>query len=71
MKPEELIIAILERYPALDDDALAKLSGVESRQKVSRICRDLESQGRLIRERRKQDKIMNRLVQGCSTSLKR
>ena len=54
----------------MDDDALAKLSGLGQRQKVSQICRDLESQGRLIRERTEQGRIMNRMVKRCSTSPK-
>lgn len=62
MKPEELILAILQRFPGLDDDALAKLSGIEPRQKVSQACRDLESQGHLVRERQEHGRIVNMLT---------
>ena len=61
MTPENLIIAILERFPGLDDDELSIISGLQPRQKVSQICRDLESQGLLVRERKEHGKIVNKV----------
>jgi hypothetical protein len=57
----ERMLEILRRSPGLDDDELARQSGVEPRQ-VDLICRYLEILGRLRRRPGPQGKIINILI---------
>jgi len=58
----ELIINLLAQQPGLDDDQLARQLGIEPRQTVNQLCRRLEAQGLLVRERGPAGKIVNRLA---------
>lgn len=41
MENDELIHYLLRRFPGLDDDELARLSGLTPARRVKRVCRDL------------------------------
>ena len=56
------VIETLRRSPGLDDDELARQSGVASTQEVNRICRYLEILGRLRRTRGPDGKVANTLL---------
>ena len=58
----DLIIAVLQRWPDLDDDELARRAGVSPRQQVNIICRRLEQRGFLERFTGPRGKIVNRLT---------
>jgi hypothetical protein len=58
----ELILATLQRWPALDDDELAQRAGVRPRQQVNLICRRLEERGVLERFTGPRGKLVNRLT---------
>ena len=40
---DDLILFLPRRFPGLDDDELARLSGLTPAGRVKRACRDLES----------------------------
>ena len=59
MTNAERIVEALRRKPGLDDDELSRLADVTPRQQVNRICRRLEREGKLRRERGPRGKIVN------------
>ncbi|GEM_PF-1275096 len=59
----DLIIAALQDSPDLDDDELARRTGVSPRQQVNMICRLLQRQGVLSRFTGPGGKIVNRLTE--------
>ena len=58
----ERVIETLRRSPGLDDDELARQSGVESRRELDQICRYLEILGRLRRTPGPDGKVINILI---------
>lgn len=67
MTHSERILALLVRFPDLDDDEIASRTGIRPRQAVNQACRRLEHAGRLSRFRGPRGKIVNRLVHGSGT----
>jgi hypothetical protein len=63
----EQITKLLADQPGLDDDQLAQQLGIEPRQTVNQVCRRLEAQGLLVRERGPAGKIVNRLAGSSQT----
>lgn len=55
------LIETLRRWPGLDDDQLARQSGIQPRQQVNQICRLLEGRGELRRTTGPAGKIINTL----------
>ena len=64
----ELIINLLAQQPGLDDDQLARQLGIEPRQTVNQLCRRLEVQGLLVRERGPAGKIGDKKEAGIALS---
>jgi hypothetical protein len=62
---KDRIIDTLLQFPGLDDDELSRLSGVQPRQQVNMICRELQKKGILYREEGRTGKITN-YVHGTS-----
>ena len=64
MANSDRILDVLRRHPeGLDDDELSQLSGVTPRQQVNMVCRKLEADGIVLRERDySKGKIVNRLT---------
>jgi len=58
------LIETLRQWPSLDDDQLARQSGIQPRQQVNQICRRLEGLGTLHRKRGPEGKIVNILIAG-------
>ena len=59
---EQRLIDTLQRWPSLDDDQLARQSGIRPRQQVNQICRRLVELGRLRRSPGPDGKIINTLI---------
>lgn len=59
------ITRLLAERPGLDDDQIARQLGIEPRQTVNQVCRRLEAQGLLVRERGPEGKMVNRLAGSC------
>src|SRR5690606_9365036 len=56
------IITLLAQSPPLDDDEIARALSITPRQTVNQICRRLEHDNVLARERGSRGKVVNRLT---------
>lgn len=68
MTNADRILELLGRHPGLDDDEIAKRSGIRPRQQVNQICRRLEANGLVVRRPGSSGKIGNFLVLGARPS---
>ena len=59
MEHDNLIVFLLRRFPGLDDDELARLSGLTPVRRVKRVCRDLASRELLERRAGPNGRIVN------------
>ena len=56
---DDLLLFLLRRFPGLDEDELARLSGLTPARRVKRACRDLESRELLERRAGPNGRIAN------------
>jgi len=59
MEHDNLIVFLLRRFPGLDDDELARLSGLTPVRRVKRVCRDLANRELLERRAGPNGRILN------------
>ena len=59
MDKHDLVLFLLGRFPGLDDDELARLSGLTPARRVKQVCRDLESRELLERKEGPRGRIGN------------
>lgn len=59
MSNQQRILDFIRAYPGLDDDEISRRTGIQPRQQVNQICRQLAAAGLIERRRVESDKVRN------------